>query len=106
MGLKIEITKQCIEVMLQLTNFERAKTARRLGISPPTLTRLIAQHGIVLEPSPKHHAKPKEYYQQMVETTGGGVMEMAKALGVNQNTVRKHMRRHKLGEYSDVSKQP
>lgn len=96
-----DISKQQILDALAENNNERARSARRLGISPPTFSKLVSLHGIELPPSPHHHSHPKEYYQAALDECLGQVAATARYLGISAPTLRKHLHRHKLGVYSD-----
>ena len=98
-----DLTKHDIEKVLIAHNYARAKTARRLGISPPTFSKLVALHGIELPPSPHHHSHPKEYYQAALDECLGQVAATARYLGISAPTLRKHLHRHKLAGYADGS---
>ena len=94
-----DISKESIIQTLKDNNYARAKTARRLGISPPTLLKLIEHNGIDMEPSPHFHTYGPEYYRDALDFCHGGVAMTAKYLNVAISTLRKHLKRHKLGPY-------
>lgn len=96
-----DLTKHDIEKVLIAHNYARAKTARVLGISPPTLLKLVKQHEINMQPSIHHHSFPKEYYLEALETCGWQLSKSAKYLNVSIQTLKKHMRRHQLGGFAN-----
>jgi DNA-binding NtrC family response regulator len=96
-----DLSRESIMTELQNCEYGRAKAARRLGISPPTLSKLVKHHGIDLQPSPHFHSHPREYYQAALDECLGQIAATARYLGVSISTIRKHLKRHKLAGYAD-----
>jgi transcriptional regulator with GAF, ATPase, and Fis domain len=94
-----DISKESIIQTLKDNNYARAKTARRLGISPPTLLKLVKHNEIDMQPSPHFHAPDKQYYQDALDECLGVTAAAARYLNVSISTLRKHLKRHKLGPY-------
>lgn len=97
----IDLSKESILIELKNCDYGRAKAARRLGISPPTLSKLVKHHGIDLQPSPHFHSPPMEYYQAALDECLGQIAATARYLNVSISTLRKHLKRHKLAGYAD-----